>query len=50
MTRSLKFNPQAVFSRAYNMDADVIIKERSFFNSDYDYFVDVGGRGGRQNR
>ncbi len=42
----LLFKPLKVFSAAYNLDAKVIMKERSFFNSAYDYFVDWGGRGG----
>ena len=46
MSKSLHFFPQKVFSPAYNLDVNVIMAERSFFNSDYDYFVDVGGRGG----
>lgn len=43
---ALNFNPQPVFSPAYNMDVKDVMIERSFFNSAYDYFVDVGGRGG----
>lgn len=43
---SLNFAPQQVFSKAYNLDPNVIMQERSFFSSMYDYFVDYGGRGG----
>ena len=46
MARSLHFTPQAVFAPAYNLNSKDIIEQRSFFNPDYDYFVDVGGRGG----
>jgi hypothetical protein len=46
---ALTFKPQKVFSLAYNLKVEDIIKERSFFSSMYDYFVDYGGRGGRQN-
>lgn len=42
----LAFKPQKVFAPAYNTDLKTIKAERSFFNSDYDYFVDWGGRGG----
>jgi phage terminase large subunit len=43
---SLHFTPQKVFAPAYNLITKVIMAERSFFSSDYDYFVDYGGRGG----
>lgn len=43
---TLNFNPQPVFAPAYNMDIKQVMAERSFFNSDYDFFIDVGGRGG----
>lgn len=43
---SLHFAPQKVFAPAYNLDVKVIMAERSFFSSQYDYFVDYGGRGG----
>ncbi len=43
---SLNFRPQKVFAPAYNLDPKVIMEERSFFSSMYDYFVDYGGRGG----
>ncbi len=46
MGRQLEFRPQKVFAPAYNLDTKQIIEQRSFFNPDYDYFVDVGGRGG----
>ena len=46
MARSLHFSPQKIFAPAYNLDPKKIMTERSFFNPDYDYFVDVGGRGG----
>ena len=46
MSKALHFNPQKVFAPAYNLDPKVIMAERSFFNPAYDYFVDVGGRGG----
>lgn len=46
MSKQLDFRPLKVFAKAYNLDPKVIMAERSFFNSDYDYFVDVGGRGG----
>ena len=42
----LHFAPQKVFSKAYNLDPETIMAERSFFSSDYDYFIDYGGRGG----
>lgn len=42
----LVFTPQKVFSQAYNLDPKLIMAERSFFSSKYDYFVDYGGRGG----
>ncbi len=45
MGRQLEFRPQKVFAPAYNLDTKKIIEQRSFFNPDYDYFVDVGGRG-----
>jgi len=43
---SLHFAPQKVFAPAYNTDVKTILKERSFFSSLYDFFVDYGGRGG----
>ena len=43
---SLDFNPQPVFSTAYNMDINDVMQQRSFFTPEYDYFVDMGGRGG----
>lgn len=46
MSRQLNFTPQKVFAPAYNMDVKDILEQRSFFNPDYDYFVDRGGRGG----
>lgn len=46
MSKPLHFSPQKVFAPAYNLDPKVIMAERSFFNPDYDYFVDKGGRGG----
>ncbi len=46
MGRQLEFRPQKVFAPAYNLDTKQIIEQRSFFNPAYDYFVDVGGRGG----
>ena len=46
MTRALHFSPQKIFAPAYNLDPKKIMAERSFFNPDYDYFVDEGGRGG----
>ncbi len=46
MSRQLVFKPQKVFAPAYNLDPKEIIAQRSFFNPAYDYFVDVGGRGG----
>ena len=46
MSKSLHFAPQKVFAPAYNLDTKVIMAERSFFSSLYDYFVDFGGRGG----
>ena len=46
MSKELDFRPQKVFAKAYNLDTRVIMAERSFFSSLYDYFVDVGGRGG----
>ena len=46
MSRSLHFSPQKIFAPAYNLDPKVIMAQRSFFNPDYDYFVDEGGRGG----
>ena len=42
----LHFSPQKVFAEAYNINTADIIKERSFFSSLYDFFVDYGGRGG----
>lgn len=42
----LHFSPQKVFAKAYNINTADIIKERSFFSSLYDFFVDYGGRGG----
>jgi phage terminase large subunit len=42
----LVFNPQKVFAPAYILDPAKIKSIRSFFNPDYDYFVDYGGRGG----
>jgi len=41
----LNFNPQPIFQSAYNMDIESMKRERSFFNPDYEYFVDYGGRG-----
>ncbi len=46
MSKALHFSPQKVFAPAYNLDTKKIIEQRSFFNPAYDYFVDVGGRGG----
>lgn len=46
MSKRLDFRPQKVFAPAYNLNNKVIMAERSFFNSAYDYFVDFGGRGG----
>ena len=46
MSKPLSFTPLKVFAPAYNLDPKVIMAERSFFNPAYDYFVDVGGRGG----
>jgi phage terminase large subunit len=46
MSKALHFTPQKVFAPAYNLDTKVIMAERSFFSSGYDYFVDYGGRGG----
>ena len=46
MSKTLQFTPQKVFAPAYNLDTKVIMAERSFFSSLYDYFVDYGGRGG----
>ena len=42
----LDFRPQPVFASAYNMDINDVMEQRSFFNPAYDYFVDMGGRGG----
>lgn len=41
----LNFNPQPIFQNAYNMEVKAMKRERSFFNPDYEYFVDYGGRG-----
>ena len=41
----LDFRPQKIFADAYNTNVADILNNRSFFNSDYDYFVDRGGRG-----
>jgi phage terminase large subunit len=41
----LIFKPLPIFAEAYNTDIKIIKKERSFFSSEYDYFVDYGGRG-----
>lgn len=46
MSRELVFSPQKVFSPAYYTTNDEILKHRTFFRYDYDYFVDYGGRGG----
>lgn len=46
MSKTLEFTPQKIFAPAYYTDANEIIKNRTVFNNDYDYFVDVGGRGG----
>jgi phage terminase large subunit len=46
MSRGLDFRPQKAFSKAYNLDAKVILEKRSVFSDEYDYFVDKGGRGG----
>jgi phage terminase large subunit len=46
MSKALHFAPQKVFAPAYNLITKVIMAKRSFFSSDYDYFVDYGGRGG----
>lgn len=46
MSRKLNFTPQKVFAPAYYTDAKDIIRNRTFFRNDYDYFVDYGGRGG----
>ncbi|AHK11656.1 terminase large subunit [Shewanella sp. phage 1/41] len=46
MSKRLDFRPQKVFAPAYNLNTKVIMAERSFFSSMYDYFVDFGGRGG----
>ena len=43
---SLHFKPQKIFSKAYNLSNKSIMSNRSFFSSDYDFFVDRGGRGG----
>lgn len=41
----LDFRPQPVFSNCYNLDIKKVMRERSFFNPDYENFVDYGGRG-----
>jgi len=42
---ALNFNPQPIFAPAYNMTIEAMRRERSFFNPEYEYFVDYGGRG-----
>jgi len=42
----LHFSPQEIFAPAYYTDAKEIIERRTFFREEYDFFVDVGGRGG----
>lgn len=43
---NLSFFPQKVFSPAYYTDPTDILKYRTIFRHEYDYFVDYGGRGG----
>lgn len=42
----LHFSPQKVFAKAYLTDSKEILKQRTFFNPLYNFFVDLGGRGG----
>ena len=42
----LAFYPQKVFAPAYYTDPNEILKRRTIFREEYDFFVDYGGRGG----
>lgn len=42
----LVFKPQKVFAPAYYTKTEDIVKHRTLFRLDYDFFVDYGGRGG----
>ena len=42
---SLIWKPQAAFHDYFNVDRKTIIKNRSIFKSDFEYFVSYGGRG-----
>ena len=46
MSRTLEFAPQKAFAKAYYTDPNLIIDNRTVFSHEYDYFVDLGGRGG----
>lgn len=42
----LAFYPQKIFAPAYYTDPNEILKRRTIFREEYDFFVDYGGRGG----
>lgn len=46
MSRTFRFYPQKVFAKGYNTGIDDIMRHRSVFSLDYDFWVDYGGRGG----